>query len=173
MIKVTTSIFLVFSIASCAAHRELEPRFAPTALRGEKIENINKCIPAIEVVDARVRSSTNLKNITPKKAVSWVEGAIKYISTKTSVIESSESAPTITLGLEKAYITHLATSKSGVVVISASQNSLKKYFRARLTGINWWGTNTEYHSILNKALEKAILDFTKDGDFEIGCALSV
>lgn len=157
------------NVASCAGPTELKPRFAPTELRSERIASSGNCDLAINVEDRRVRSSTNYKNISQEKAVEWIDGALDYINTKTPIVNTVENGGQITLSLEKAYIAHMSSAKSGVVVISVSQNETKKYYRGRDTGVNWWGTSTEYHSALNQALEKALVEFIKDEEFEIAC----
>jgi hypothetical protein len=57
------------------------------------------------------------------------------------------------VSIEKAYVKHLATNISGVVVIAVeSPEQAPVYFRGQSVDVNWWGNDSEFTAVLNQAL---------------------
>lgn len=57
------------------------------------------------------------------------------------------------VSIEKAYIKHLATNISGVVVAAVEAlEQASVYFRGQSVDVNWWGSGSEFTALLNQPL---------------------
>lgn len=121
------------------------------------------------VRDGRERSTSHFKNISTADLNSWLAQAIvsKYGQAVSVYFETdagldAELPPNcITLVVHKAYVKHMATSISGVVVLSSKSKLISRQIhRGQAGGLNWFGADSEYTSMLNKALNLALEDLT-------------
>ena len=162
-------VIATYALTGCATRMELTPTFKTRSLGPRQASaHVRTPIPLdckarIEISDARTRTSVYYKRIEPEVARNWLEDSFYHIAIQHDYLKADHiDTPTIHLRLEKAYVGHLSTTKSGVVVISAEQDGVKEYYRGRSTSANWWGTAGEYHTALNAALEQAMNLFLDD-----------
>ena len=110
--------------------------------------------------DNRARDTSFYKEISTEDALEWMRKAIETMADTEVCFHddtSSDHEPLVVLNLEKAYVKHMATNISGVVVLSAPDaQGDSVFFRGQIVDVNWWGADSEYTTILNSALVDAI-----------------
>ncbi len=174
MIKLVTLfiVFILAQLAGCVQHIHLSPKFQPTssglywAEKKEADDTLSCEKNNIVVEDARQRTSTYYKNFPREVATQWLYDSVVYIE---APLGADNTVAPILISLKKAYVGHLATTKSAIVVINVTQGENKAFYRGRVTNINWWGTSDEYHDALNEALENALAQFLKSDQFLVRC----
>ncbi len=117
--------------------------------------------------DYRHRETTFGKTLPSKEAKRWLKKSV-YQSAPKLTTENKQTPP-IFLALEQSYISHIATTKSGVVLISAQQTGKKHYYRGRDTSVNWWGTETEFQDAIQNAMMAALQKFYDDKYLKLNC----
>jgi hypothetical protein len=110
--------------------------------------------------DNRARDTSFYKEISTEDALQWMRKAIETMADAEVCFHddiSSDHQPLVVLNLEKAYVKHMATNISGVVVLSSPDaKGVPVFFRGQIVDVNWWGADSEYTTILNSALVDAI-----------------
>jgi hypothetical protein len=174
--RLTTHTLLLCAavvLGGCATQKyDLKPAFSATNSdeyfnSSNQMDDQTACMSNnIKVGDERKKTYVHGKNFSSEIALKWLEDGVSQL--KVSTDEKSNTIP-IQVNLHKAYINHLATSKSATVVISAKQTNIQKFYRGRMTNINWSSSYSEFHESMNEALEQALIKFMEDGDFSISC----
>ncbi len=95
----------------------------------------------------------------------WLREGIGSRTKHAAAFTNTESDPAaFELSLERAYVKHIATSMSGIVVLRAQRNGEHEYYRGQAPLVNWWGAKREYTHALNRALDIALDNFAIDVD---------
>jgi len=108
------------------------------------------------LVDRRQRDTTYYKALSSETLNSWGAEVITGLASNEVCIHTQgdeDHDPYTVVSIEKAYVKHLATNISGVVVIAVeSPEQAPVYFRGQSVDVNWWGNDSEFTAVLNQAL---------------------
>ena len=108
------------------------------------------------LVDRRQRDTTYYKALSSDTLNRWGSGGISGLASNEGCIHQQgdeDHYPYTVVSIEKAYVKHLATNISGVVVIAVeAPEQTPVYFRGQSVDVNWWGTDREFTAVLNQAL---------------------
>ena len=126
-------------------------------LRLPKEAQDNSVFPEhIVLVDRRQRDTTYYKALSTETLNVWGSEVITGLASNEICIHTQgeeDHYPYTVVSIEKAYVKHLATSISGVVVIAVeSPEQAPVYFRGQSVDVNWWGNDSEFTAVLNQAL---------------------
>ena len=126
-------------------------------LRLPKEAQDNSVFPEhIVLVDRRQRDTTYYKALSTETLNVWGSEVITGLASNEVCIHTQggeDHYPYTVVSIEKAYVKHLATSISGVVVIAVeSPEQAPVYFRGQSVDVNWWGNDSEFTAVLNQAL---------------------
>ena len=108
------------------------------------------------LVDRRQRDTTYYKALSSDTLNSWGSEVIAGLASNEVCIHTQgdeDHYPYTVVSIEKAYVKHLATNISGVVVIAVeAPEQAPVYFRGQSVDVNWWGNDSEFTAVLNQAL---------------------
>ena len=108
------------------------------------------------LVDRRQRDTTYYKALSSDTLNSWGSEVLAGLASNEVCIHThgdEDHYPYTVVSIEKAYVKHLATNISGVVVIAVeSPEQAPVYFRGQSVDVNWWGNDSEFTAVLNQAL---------------------
>ena len=108
------------------------------------------------LVDRRQRDTTYYKALSSDTLNSWGSEVIAGLASNEVCIHTQgdeDQYPYTVVSIEKAYVKHLATNISGVVVIAVeAPEQAPVYFRGQSVDVNWWGNDSEFTAVLNQAL---------------------
>lgn len=108
------------------------------------------------LVDRRQRDTTYYKALSSDTLNSWGSEVISGLASNEVCIHQQvdeDHYPYTVVSIEKAYVKHLATNISGVVVIAVeAPEQAPVYFRGQSVDVNWWGNDSEFTAVLNQAL---------------------
>jgi hypothetical protein len=126
-------------------------------LRLPKAAQDNSVFPEhIVLVDRRQRDTTYYKALSSETLSRWGSEVITGLASNEVCIHTQggeDHYPYTVVSIEKAYVKHLATNISGVVVIAVeSPEQAPVYFRGQSVDVNWWGNDSEFTAVLNQAL---------------------
>lgn len=126
-------------------------------LRLPKEAQDNSVFPEhIVLVDRRQRDTTYYKALSTETLNAWGSEVITGLASNEVCIHTEggeDHYPYTVVSIEKAYVKHLATNISGVVVIAVeSPEQAPVYFRGQSVDVNWWGNDSEFTAVLNQAL---------------------
>ena len=126
-------------------------------LRLPKEAQDNSVFPEhIVLVDRRQRDTTYYKALSSETLSRWGSEVITGLASNEVCIHTQggeDHYPYTVVSIEKAYVKHLATNISGVVVIAVeSPEQAPVYFRGQSVDVNWWGNDSEFTAVLNQAL---------------------
>jgi hypothetical protein len=126
-------------------------------LRLPKEAQDNSVFPEhIVLVDRRQRDTTYYKALSTETLNVWGSEVITGLASNEVCIHTQggeDHYPYTVVSIEKAYVKHLATNISGVVVIAVeSPEQAPVYFRGQSVDVNWWGNDSEFTAVLNQAL---------------------
>ena len=126
-------------------------------LRLPKEAQDNSVFPEhIVLVDRRQRDTTYYKALSTETLNVWGSEVIAGLASNEVCIHTQgdeDHYPYTVVSIEKAYVKHLATNISGVVVIAVeSPEQAPVYFRGQSVDVNWWGNDSEFTAVLNQAL---------------------
>lgn len=126
-------------------------------LRLPKEAQDNSVFPEhIVLVDRRQRDTTYYKALSTETLNVWGSEVITGLASNEICIHTQgeeDHYPYTVVSIEKAYVKHLATNISGVVVIAVeSPEQAPVYFRGQSVDVNWWGNDSEFTAVLNQAL---------------------
>lgn len=110
----------------------------------------------VVLVDRRQRDTTYYKALSSETLNSWGAEVITGLASNEVCIHNQgdeDHYPYTVVSIEKAYVKHLATNISGVVVIAVeAPEQAPVYFRGQSVDVNWWGNDSEFTAVLNQAL---------------------
>lgn len=108
------------------------------------------------LVDRRQRDNTYYKALSSDTLNSWGSEVISGLASNEVCIHQQgdeDHYPYTVVSIAKAYVKHLATNISGVVVIAVeAPEQAPVYFRGQSVDVNWWGNDSEFTAVLNQAL---------------------
>lgn len=114
----------------------------------------SSCPASISVVDESTKSAplNELGNLVVQSAAGEV------LAGSGPEIINVPGTGDLRIVVRRAYVHSLASSKSAVVVITATPDGSGKttIYRGRSVGLNWWGTLREYENGIKAALEQAL-----------------
>lgn len=109
----------------------------------------------VVLVDRRQRDTTYYKALSSDTLNSWGAEVIAGLASNEVCIHKQgdeDHYPYTVVSIEKAYVKHLATNISGVVVIAVeAPEQAPVYFRGQSVDVNWWGNDSEFTAVLNQA----------------------
>ena len=147
---------LTFALSACGSIEtsQLDP---VQNLRLPKEAQDNSVFPEhVVLVDRRQRETTYYKALSSETLNSWGAEVITGLASNEVCIHNQgdeDHYPYTVVSIEKAYVKHLATNISGVVVIAVeAPEQAPVYFRGQSVDVNWWGNDSEFTAVLNQAL---------------------
>ena len=110
----------------------------------------------VVLVDRRQRDTSYYKALSTETLNVWGSEVIAGLASNEVCIHTQgdeDHYPYTVVSIEKAYVKHLATNISGVVVIAVeAPEQAPVYFRGQSVDVNWWGNDSEFTALLNQAL---------------------
>ena len=154
--------FVVLFSSSCAS-RPAEPK--PLALeykaKGPGIAMASDAeVPCIWISDDRTRTSFYGLEITSDDVIPWLQSAIEKNYGATAKVATDTYERGMHISTTRAYINPDATMLTGVVVLRVVWGANDQVYRGQATRSNWWGSESEFQNILNKALDAALEKIT-------------
>ena len=151
-------LLVVATLASCAVKTvEVKPTYKVRA-------NQQTAQPAVSIansaclnfVDNRKDTTSWYKDLSSEDAEAWVDIALKKISSDSLSLSEVPADSQASFVVHKAYVKHMSTSISGVVVITIAKEDFKKVYRGQKVRGNMFGATSEYESLLDAALGEAL-----------------
>lgn len=112
------------------------------------------CPASISVVDESTKSAP-LNELGNRVVESAARAALTGLGPEILEVPASGD---LRIVVRRAYVHNLASSKSAVVVITATpgESGETTIYRGRSVGVNWWGTLREYENGITAAVEQAL-----------------
>ena len=121
----------------------------------------------LDFIDSRSNTTSWYKDLSTDDARLWVDTALARISNNVVSLGGSkepEHTAGLSIELQKAYVKHMTTSMSGVVVFTLKSPDYTGVFRGQAVKNNWWGATSEFEAVLNEALHQALSKVFDDVD---------
>jgi len=148
-------IFSVFLTGCGSASAVLKPSYSKSNFKENR--NNLKCPIELKVFDQRREKSAYFKSLSSADLETWFSNVfhkLYYVPTNSKF--NDYPIINVEVNIEKTYVSHYATSISGVMLFQASINGDTKYYRGQKQATNMWGAASEYDSLLNKSLSIAL-----------------
>ena len=149
-------VFITLALSACTSIEtsQLDP---VQNLRLPKAVQDNILFPEhVVLVDRRQRDTTYYKALSSDTLHDWGSELIAGLAANDVCVHGLgdvDHYPYTVVSIEKAYVKHLATNISGVVVITVeAPEQAPVYFRGQSVDVNWWGNDSEFTAVLNQAL---------------------
>ncbi|MDG0979990.1 MAG: hypothetical protein P8O79_09675 [Halieaceae bacterium] len=119
----------------------------------------------VVLVDRRQRDTTYYKALSSETLNDWGSEMITGLAANEVCVHGlgdEDHYPYTVVSIEKAYVKHLATNISGVVVIAVeAPQQAPVYFRGQSVDVNWWGNDSEFTAVLNQAFTDVLQQWGK------------
>jgi hypothetical protein len=141
----------------------------PENQRATEDVSVNGCV---WVVDHRAREDFHGYRMPSKQTMEWFVDGVEAELGVAAIVRDDIPADDTYIALDRAYMNHVTTSISGIVVIEVGDSASVDTIRGRSTRTNWWGSKEEYSRLMSRALKDALYEIGDTRKPSTGCAVS-
>lgn len=133
-------------------------------MAAKKIQKQALCALTFQVEDKRTNHQTSGKVLATADLNNWLHSAIDqwYGHSLANDTTPTASKLRVLIQVEKAYIHHIADTKSAIVASKVTIQGETLRYRGKSTKMNWFGSKTEYENALSLALSNNFQAMSQD-----------
>lgn len=147
---------VILLLGGCAAQDGVPDAMVPDYYAGHKEREHREMTGCVWIIDERSREEFYGYRLTSADALSWLKDGVEARLGRVAIPRDDVPDDDIYISIKRAYMSHVATSISGIVVLEVGNGVESETFRGRETRANWWGTDAEYSMLLSDALDEAL-----------------
>ncbi len=169
MTRARICLIAIVGCAGCAANDGIPETLVPDYYAGNKRPDPVSLDGCVWIVDSRSRDNFHGYVIPSDALLEWLGDGVEAELNTSAVPRGEAPEDDAYISVEKAYMSHLSTSISGVVVLEVGDGVNSRAVRGRVTRMNWWGAKSEYSSLMSDALDDALLNVAPESARSTGC----
>lgn len=174
MTRAAPWLLLAVLLAGCDSPKRTQLTLEAVNSAAPRMGPAARCVCWLPLIDERpdkhVMGQMGRSTFGAEHVDSWVMQALQHGSPGSKLVEAY-APDSHTMGVRarllRLYVQNVDLTKSAQVVIEleylrAGTEPVRKLYRGRYTGINWWGTDEEIGRAFGRALQDCVKKITDD-----------